>query len=155
MQFNLNDYLPQNYSGTGYQPTFDLSQYVAPTNFTPMPSSVAPMPELPRSNIGSSINNWMKDSGFLGSRDANGMQTQGWGGLALGAAQGLMNGFLGMKQYGLAKKQFNFQKDAWNQNMANQKKTINTQMEDRQRARVAANPTAYQSVGDYMNQNRL
>ena len=33
--------------------------------------------------------------------------------------------------------------------------TLNTQMEDRQRARVASNPTAYQSVGDYMNKNGL
>ena len=107
-------------------------------------------------NIGQRIGDWSRNSGFIGTRDpVSGQMSQGWGGLALGAGQALMNGLMGMRQYGLARRQFEFQKNAWNQNMANQRKTINTQMEDRQRARVAANPTAYQSVGEYMNQNRL
>lgn len=111
---------------------------------------------LGQGNIGDRIGDWARNSGFIGTRDPiSGQMSQGWGGLAFGAAQALMNGLMGMRQYGLARRQFDFQKNAWNQNMANQRRTVNTQMEDRQRARVAANPTAYQSVGEYMNQNRL
>lgn len=111
---------------------------------------------LGQGNIGERIGDWARNSGFIGTRDdITGQMSQGWGGLAFGAAQALMNGLMGMRQYGLARRQFDFQKNAWNQNMANQRRTVNTQMEDRQRARVAANPTAYQSVGEYMNQNRL
>ena len=94
------------------------------------------------------------DSGFLGKTDTTtGMQTQGWGGLALGGLQGLGNLYMGMKQYGLAKDQLAFQKDSFNKNFAVQKQLTNSQLEDRQRARVASNAGAYQSVGDYMKQN--
>lgn len=79
----------------------------------------------------------------------------GWGGLALGGAQSLMSGYLGMKQYGLAKQQLGEAKRQFDLNYDTQRKMLNTQMEDRQAARVASNPTAYQSVGDYMQQNRI
>lgn len=104
----------------------------------------------------SSIKNLMVDSGFLGSTDPiTGMKTDGWGGLALGTAQSLGNAWMGMKKYGLAKDQLNFQKDAFNKNWEAQKTSINTQLEDRQRARVASNAGAYQSVGDYMKTNGI
>lgn len=85
----------------------------------------------------------------------DGVQQQGWGGLALGAASALGNSWMGMKQYGLAKDAFKESKRQYNQNYAAQRQTINTQLEDRQRARVASNPGAYQSVGEYMDQNRI
>lgn len=92
--------------------------------------------------------------GVVGYTDnKTGMKHNGWGGLALGAATGGMNAWLGMKQLDLAKKTFNFKKDAFNLNFAQQQKTINTAMEDRQRARVAANSGAYESVGNYMKKN--
>lgn len=78
---------------------------------------------------------------------------QGWGGTALGAAQGLFSGYLGMKQYGMAKEKLAESKRQFELNYAAQKTLTNSQLEDRQRARVASNPGAYQSVGDYMNQN--
>ena len=92
-------------------------------------------------------NSWMPDwlKGAVGTKEA-----PGWGGMAMGAASGLANAFMGMKQYGLAKdtlannkQQFQMQYDA-------QKQMTNSNLEDRQRARVASNPGAYQSVGDYM-----
>ncbi len=89
--------------------------------------------------------------GFLGTTDKNGLRTDGWGMTALSAATGLFNGYMGMKQYGLAKDQLNFQKDAFYKNYEAQKSSINSSLEDRQRARVASNSSAYQSVGDYMN----
>lgn len=104
----------------------------------------------------SSFGNWAKNSGMIGSYDpATGTQTQGWGGLALGAGQGLFNGWLGIQQLGLAKDTLSFNKEQFNKNFGAQQKTTNARLEDRQRARVAANSGAYQSVGDYMQQNRI
>jgi hypothetical protein len=95
----------------------------------------------------------MRDWGVLGSTDKNGIQQQGWGGLALGAAQGLGSLYLGMQQYQLAKDTLANNKAQFERNFAAQKATTNASLEDRQRARVASNPGAYQSVGDYMAQN--
>jgi hypothetical protein len=91
-------------------------------------------------------------SNFLDTTDKNGTK-QGWGGLALGAAQGLGGAYLGMKQYGLAKDQFNESKRQFNQNFDTQAKLTDNRLEDRQSARVASNPGAYQSVSEYMKKN--
>lgn len=85
----------------------------------------------------------------------DGTKVGGWGSMALGAAQGLAGAYLGMKQYGLAKDSLKEGKRQFNLNYGAQKQTTNTRLEDRQRARVASNPTAYQSVGAYMNQNGI
>lgn len=94
-------------------------------------------------------------SSFLQQRDANGVLSGGWGTTALGAAQGLGNLYMGMQQYGLAKKALQQSKDQFEKNYAAQRTTTNASLEDRQRARVASNPGAYQSVGDYMNQHGI
>ncbi len=91
----------------------------------------------------------------LGYTDQNGNQQQGWGGLALGAASALGNSYMGMKQYGLAKDALKQQQRQFDINFGAQRQMVNSQLEDRQRARVASNPEAYQSVGEYMNQNRI
>jgi len=92
---------------------------------------------------------------FLGYTNQNGIQQQGWGGLALGAASALGNSWMGMKQYGLAKDALKENKRQYEQNYAAQRTLTNSQLEDRQRARVASNPGAYQSVGEYMKQNGI
>ena len=79
----------------------------------------------------------------------------GWGGLAVNAAGGLASTFLGMKQYGLAKQTLAENKRQFDLNYAAQRQTTNTRLEDRQRARVASNAGAYQSVGDYMAVNGI
>ena len=79
----------------------------------------------------------------------------GWGNLALGAASGLASTFLGMKQYGLAKQTLAENKRQFQLNYDAQKQTTNTRLEDRQRARVASNAGAYQSVGAYMGANGI
>ena len=91
--------------------------------------------------------------GFLQQRNADGTTSGGYGIAALGAAQGLGNLYLGMQQYGLAKETLANNKAQFERNFAAQKATTNASLEDRQRARVASNAGAYQSVGDYMNQN--
>ena len=77
----------------------------------------------------------------------------GVAGFALGALNAGTNLFFGMKQYGLAKKTLEENKRQFELNYAAQKQTTNTALEDRQRARVASNSGAYQSVGDYMKEN--
>lgn len=93
--------------------------------------------------------------GFLGRTNADGSKTNSWGGAALGLIQGLGSAYMGMKQYGLAKEQLQFSKDSFNKNYEAQKSMTNVSMEDRQRARVASNAGAYQSVGDYMAKNGI
>jgi len=97
---------------------------------------------------GGGITGYLRDSGFLGSRDQ-----QGWGGLALGAAQGLGSLYMGMQQYNLAKDVFENSKSQFERNFEAQKTTTNSSLEDRQKARVASNPGAYESVGSYMQRN--
>jgi hypothetical protein len=98
--------------------------------------------------------NWLQS--MTGYTDpASGAKVGGWGSLALGAAQGIGSAYMGSKQLSLAQDTFKENKRQFQMNYNNQKKTVNTQLEDRQRARVASNSGAYQSVGDYMNKNGL
>ena len=92
---------------------------------------------------------------FFRTKDAKtGMESGGWGQAGLGIAQGLGSAYMGLKQYGLAKDQLAFQKSAYNKNYAAQRQSTNTDMADRQAARVAAN-SSYESVGSYMDKNRI
>ena len=86
---------------------------------------------------------------MLGYEGKNGA-VPGWGGTALSAASGIGQSLMSMKQYGLMEDQLKEQKRQFDINYAMQKKSFNSQVEDRQRARVASNPGAYESVSDYM-----
>ena len=86
---------------------------------------------------------------MLGYEGKNGY-VPGWGGMALSAASGIGQSLMSMKQYGLMEDQLKEQKRQFDINYAMQKKSFNSQVEDRQRARVASNPGAYESVTDYM-----
>lgn len=68
------------------------------------------------------------------------------GGLALGAA-GAWNTFQANK---LARDQLNFTKSSWNKQFEANRRTTNAALADRQAARVASNPGAYESQADYM-----
>jgi hypothetical protein len=96
------------------------------------------------------IKDWKGWDSAFGTEDALGNKTQGWAGPALQGADTLANLFMGMKQYGLAKDMFKQSKNEFNMNWDAQKQMTNAQLEDRQKARLAANPGGYQSVGDYM-----
>ena len=104
---------------------------------------------------GGGFGDWFKSTGILGSTDTKtGIKTDGWGGLALGAASGLMQGYMGMKQYGLAKESLAEGKRQFQLNYDAQKTLTNSTLEDRQRSRIAANPK-YESVGAYMDKNGI
>lgn len=91
----------------------------------------------------------------LGESNDQSLGMLDWAKLGLGGLSALGGLYMGMKQYGLQKQAFNAARDQWNKNYEAQRKTINTQLEDRQRARVASNPTAYESVGAYMDKHRI
>ena len=87
------------------------------------------------------------DSILGGMGDMSGLQM---GQLGLGGVTSLLNGYLGFQNLGLAKKQYQSQLDQFNKQWDANKKLTNASLADRQAARVASNPNAYQSVDDYM-----
>ena len=109
-------------------------------------------------NAGVGVNpdqSWFSRNAIFGGKDGDGNATNGWAGTALGVAQGLGGAYMGMKQYGMAKDALKENKRQFQLNYDAQKKTLNTQMEDRQRARVASNAGAYESVDSYMKKNGI
>jgi hypothetical protein len=98
---------------------------------------------------------WLSQMGIFGGTDKNGVTTNGWGGTALSGAKAFGDMYSSMKQFGLAEDMFDNSKDQFNKNWGAQTKNYNADIEDRQRARVASNAGAYESVGDYMNKNRM
>jgi len=82
------------------------------------------------------------------------METMGWGMPALQGLSSLGNMYLGMKNYGLAKDQLRTQKDQFNMNYNNQRQLLNTQMEDKARARASAS-SKVESPESYMARNRI
>ncbi len=97
------------------------------------------------------FNSWMPDwlKGAVGTKEA-----PGWGSLALGSAQALGGLFMGMKQYGIAKKTFNENKRQFQLNWDANRNLINAQLADRQAGRIAASGPdgRHASVADYMAQ---
>ena len=126
-----------------------FSQPVVPTDWTKQAMIEASGP-----NFNSGTTN-MSGPGAKTSFLDGALGPNGWGGLAVNAAGGLASAFLGMKQYGLAKQTLEENKRQFQLNYDAQKQTTNTRLEDRQRARVASNAGAYQSVGDYMTVNGI
>ena len=136
--------VPSGSNLSGYT-NFDLS------NFTPG-AVAAPVanPAVPTGmGNGDSLFGGLFDN-FFDKTDANGIKTQGWGGMALSGLQGLGNSYMAMKQFGLAEDSLKEQKRQFNINYEAQRKITNSQLADRQRARVASNPNAYQSEDEYM-----
>lgn len=132
----------------GAQPQQDFLSSLTPT--LSQPGISAPMDAGAGSSMFSGVNNWLNDSGILGKTLGDGTKLQGWGGMAVGAASGIMNSLLGFQQMGMAKDAAKENRRQFDLNYGAQVKTTNSQLEDRQRARVASNSGAYQSVGDYM-----
>lgn len=135
-----------------------------PSNFMPqdpaMMQSLSSMPSFSAGPSGGSsmfggIGDWMNNSGFLGKTMSNGDKVQGWGMPVIGALGGLAQGYLGYQQLGQAKDALAENKKQFAMNWGAQQKTVNASLSDRQAARVASNPGAYQSVSDYMKTNGI
>ena len=137
--------------------TSNLSQYSPMANSPQMSAnSQINIPAAPASIGGGSwwdsIVGGINDINWL-DKTENNVTTQGALMPALGVANGLFQGWMGMKQLGLANKQLKENKRQFNMNWGAQKQTINSQLEDRemrrQASRGAANPE--QAVGQYMD----
>lgn len=119
------------------------------------PMSSAATADLTNQGWMSRFNTALQNSGALGSTNmSTGVRTDGWGAPAINLLGGLTNLFMGMKQYGLAKQVAADSRSQFERNFNTQRQTLNTRMEDRQRARVAANPNA-ESVDSYMKRNQV
>lgn len=94
---------------------------------------------MPGGNQGNGFTNWLKGDGNLAA--------------VAGIGQSLVGAFLGWKQLQHAKDQLNFQKEAYNTNMANSIQSYNTSLEDRIRGR-SANPNE-SDVQNYLNRHSL
>lgn len=112
------------------------------TGFTSSANSFNAVPINTSTDSGSFL-----DSILGGAGDMSGLQM---GQLGLGGVTSLLNGYLGFQNLGLAKKQYQSQLDQFNKQWDANKKLTNASLADRQAARVASNPNAYQSVDDYM-----
>ena len=147
---------PQDYSSLGNWTLPGMSMYTEAANgMQPVQNSFSDYLSPETAVPGGGVTDYLKSIGVLGSTDTKtGLKTDGWGGLALGTAQGLFSGYMGMKNYGLAKDSLEQGKKQFQMNYDAQKTTTNTALEDRQRARVANNPNSV-AVNEYMNQNRI
>ena len=103
-----------------------------------------------------SLKSYLPDMGnaFDQTNNMTGITDQGWVSGAMGGIKSIGDMYSSMKQFGLAEDQFEEGKRQYDQNYAAQVKNYNTDLEDRQRARVASNSGGYQSVSDYMAKNR-
>lgn len=158
-QYN-NGYLPWN--------SQDLSQLVAPNTYNALNTPTYQMPDvisgfneqayINPTNLNNSAFN-MDGSSVLsqpGGGDSPWYGNDAMGALSTGikGVGSLASLWMSMKNYGLQKEQLKENKRQYNQNYAAQRQSTNTQLMDRQNARVASGSN-YQSVGDYMAQNRI
>lgn len=88
--------------------------------------------------------------GFLGN-----MSTEQKVGLGIGGLKTLGSLWMGLKQLSLAKKQFQFQRDFANTNLANSMKTYNTALAGRARAQGYMEGNSQADVANYVQQNSL
>jgi len=76
-------------------------------------------------------------------------------GTALGGVQALGNLWNSYQQNKLAREQFNFQKNAYNTSLNDNRQTYNTALEDRIRARYNTEGRSSAEADQYINENRL
>lgn len=105
--------------------------------------------------IMSGLGSLFSGNSMFGGTNDNGTQSLGWAAPAIGIAQAVMGGINGNRQLGLYEDAQKESKRQFNLNYGAQRQTTNTQLEDRQRARVASNPSAYESVDSYLEKNRI
>lgn len=96
-----------------------------------------------------------RQSMFGGTNPTTGISTGGWAPIALGGGQALFGALQGNKATKLAENQFKESVRQFDLNFNAQRKSINTELEDRQRARVASNAGAYEPVDDYLKKNAV
>jgi hypothetical protein len=107
-------------------------------------------------NLGAANNSSWGDSWLstlVGGKGADGSITNGVLNPLIGLASAGLQGWLGMQTLKQNKENLAFQKDAFSKQFENQRTLTNSDLRDRQNARVASNPGAYQSTDEYMKNN--
>lgn len=145
-----------NYTGNLNIPGMNAVNSAGLSDLLASPTSSVASMDLPnQGNIMDRFNAALQRYGVVGSTDpVTKVHTDGWGTPAIGLLSGLGQLFMGMKQYGLAKSMVADARSQFERNYNTQRQVLNTRMEDRQRAKVAANKKA-ESVESYMNRNRV
>ena len=159
----MNDFDLMSIANWGNQSTGQNYLPLAPFQGSPAPqiSGNAPMDwlnQLQTTPLAGGVVGGATNPGFFSLDSFFGKNgQQGWGNTALGAAQGIGGLLMGMKQYGLAKDALAQSQNQFTKNYEAQKQTLNTQLEDRQRARVAASGGVgnVESVESYLERNRI
>lgn len=153
-----NDYLSLNSWGkpsiNQYKPDDPWGSMVPSLNNNPysVDSMGIPMNEVMQQVPTDS--SWLTRTSFFGGKDpSTGMMNVGWGPTLFNMGKGIFDGWMGLQALDLAKDNLNFQKDSFSKQFENQRTLTNARLRDRQMARVAGNPNAYQSVDEYMRQN--
>ncbi len=96
----------------------------------------------------------IKGSGIVGGTNADGTKFDGWGSPVVGLLQALNAFGMGNRQMKLYKSMAEDARNQFAMNYGAQRQALNTQMEDRYRTAVAANPNR-ESVESYMARNRI
>lgn len=94
--------------------------------------------------ISAQPNNWMSNTSNWMTNNADLLKA------GVGAITGGIGAWQGMQQNKLMRDNMNMQSNQFREQMDLSKQNINRNIEDRQRARVASNPQAYESVDSYM-----
>lgn len=141
------------YGNPNYSP---VSQ---PNSFTGQQATVPVVNPMEQMNPGA-LQNTGQFTGmqkWWGGQNAAGASTMGYVPAGLGVASFGLNAYLGMKNYSMAKKQLNldkekfgFEKDLAETNLSNQANTVNASIEERQRMANIQNPGQFASVADHM-----
>lgn len=105
----------------------------------------------------SGFGNIFSSGSLFGSTEASGKQTSGWAMPAINLVTGLLSMQQGKKAEKFAKSQLAESKRQFDMNYGAQRQSINTELEDRQRARVASagGSGAYEDVNTYLEKNRI
>lgn len=96
---------------------------------------------------GAAPNSFNTNSMSNSSGGVSGLQL---GQLGLGLGNGLLSGYLGFQNLAMAKDQARQAQSNWNKQWGANVKSTNAALADRQKARIASNPNAYESVDAYM-----
>lgn len=152
-----------------FDSNFGMNQQQLPLvyqNYNPTQSSIL---NTPLSSVGNSIagdsglfstfSNWLQGDTarllFGGTDPSTGFQSQGIIPPTLQGLGSIFQAWSGMQNLGLAKDQLNFQRNAFNTNLANQRQAYNTALEDRIRGRTSDYAGKEEDVQAYLNKNSL
>lgn len=100
-------------------------------------------------NFGSDLQ-FSQPQGFLGQANSWISNNSDLLKAGIGLVTGGIGAYNGFQQNKLMREQMGMQASQFREQMDISKQNLNRNIEDRQRARVASNPQAYESVSDYM-----